>query len=214
MSRIIPAILARSKKEFNEQFNKLLPITQNLQIDLMDGKFVKQKSIYLNKIPDLKKYNKEFEAHLMVKNPIALVSTLKQKGFRKIIFHYESYKKEKMIEKTIALIRENNMDVWLALNPETETEKISPYLDKIDGVLIMGVYPGKSGQEFIPETLKKIKKLRKKSRIKIQIDGGVNEKTAPLLFKAGADYLNSGSFVSNAKSPGDAINQLEKAFNL
>jgi len=87
---IIPTIFSKNKKQFNERFNKLIKISKNIQIDFMDGKFVKAKSVQLSQIPNLKKYKNNFEAHLMVKNPESWITKLKQKGFKKIIFHYSS----------------------------------------------------------------------------------------------------------------------------
>ena len=76
----------------------------------------------------------------------------------------------------------------------------------MDGILFLGVHPGKEHQTLIPSTIKKVRELRKfNKKIKIQVDGGVNEKTAPKLFKAGANYLNSGSFTYNAKNPKGAL---------
>jgi len=210
---IIPTILAHNKKEFSDYFEKLIKISENIQIDFMDGKFVPEKSVLISQIPDLKKYKNNFEAHLMIKNPLARISALKEKGFRKIIFHYESLIIEKKILKVIETIRKNKLICYIAINPETSVEKIYPYLEKIDGVLLMGVQPGKSGQEFIPQVLTKTKSLRRlNSKIKIQVDGGVDLEVAAKLANAEVDYLNSGSFVSDSDNPRVALSELNKIF--
>jgi ribulose-phosphate 3-epimerase len=206
--KLIPTIFARNKKEFSEKFAKLIRVATNLQIDFMDNKFVKGNSISIKEIPNLSSYKNNFEAHLMVKSPEKYLSELKEKGFKEVIFHVESTSN---IEKTIEAIKSLQMIPYLALNPETPTEKTFPYLSKIKGVLFMGVHPGKEHQKFIPETLKKIQQLKSVNKsVKIQVDGGVNEKTALQLKKAGVDYINSGSFVSEAENPRQAFNKLNR----
>lgn len=206
--KVIPTIFAHNKKQFKERFNKLLPISKNLQIDFMDGKFVKAKSVQLSAVPNLKKYKNKFEAHLMVKNPDSWIKKLKQKGFKKIIFHIET----KNPDKTIKEIIELKLQPWLAINPNTNINKLSPYLNKINGVLFMGIQPGKEHQHFLPKVLTKIKQFRKKSKVKIQVDGGVSPRTAPSLAKAGVNYINSGSFIADAENPKEAFNALNRLF--
>src|SRR3989344_5043090 len=165
---IIPTIFAHNKKEFSQRFQKLLPISKNLQIDFMDGKFVKSKSISLSNIPNLKKYKKNFEAHLMVKNPDNYLKKLKKKGFNKIIFHYISTNDS---EKTIKKIKQLKLSAWLAINPQVSIKKI-----------------------------------------KVQIDGGVNDKTLVLLAKLGVNYINSGSYISDSKNPGQTLKKLNNLY--
>jgi len=213
MNPIIPTIFAKNKKQFLIRFHKLLPVSKDLQIDFMDGKFVKSKSVLISQIPNLKKYKNNFEAHLMVKNPIREIRFLKEKGFSKIIFHYEAVKKDKMMLKILSLTKKVALKIFIAINPETEIGEITPYLNLADGILIMGVHPGKEHQLLIPKTLKKIRELRRiNKKIKIQVDGGVNEITASKLFKAGADYINSGSFISEAENPKASLGKLLTAF--
>lgn len=206
MKLVIPTIFAKNKKEFNEKFSKLLPIARNIQIDFMDGKFVPAKSIKLSQVPNLKNYKNNFEAHLMVSKPEKYLTKLKQKGFKKIIFHIEATNDpEKIIEKIKAL----KMRPMVAINPETPIEKIP----RRTPVLFMGVQPGKEHQTFISSVYKKIKSFREKNKkTKIQVDGGVTDKTTPMLAKAGADILNSGSFISEAENPKEAYKKLNTAF--
>lgn len=210
--RIIPTILVKTKKEFIKNLELLLPITKQIQVDIMDGIFVKQKSVALWRIPSLKKYNKQFEAHLMVARPKKYIAKLKRKGFEKIIFHVESTNRP---EKVIETIKKRKLTAFLAINPKTKIEQIIPHLKSVDGILLMGVHPGKSGQKLLPQTLTKIKQLRKMNKkMPIQIDGGVNDKTAKKLAKAGATILNTGSFVSGAKDPKAALAKLRKAITI
>ena len=211
MFSIIPTIFARNKKEFSQRFKKIQPIAKNIQIDFMDGKFVKAKSISINKIPDLKKYKNNFEAHLMTKTPENYISKLKQKGFKKIIFHIEA---TKFPELAAELIKEEQLIPFVAINPETKIEKLIPYLSQVKGVLFMGVHPGKEHQHFIPKVyakIKQLKKMNKKERNKkiiVQVDGGVNFDVAKKLARLKIDYLNTGSFVADSENPEETLNKL------
>jgi len=209
---IIPTIFSTNKKEFDLRFEKLVPISKRIQIDVMDGKFVKTKSFQPKDLPDLRKYKNSFEAHLMVKDPTKLFIVLKKKGFKKIIVHYESLKSDEKVAETIKILQHMNMDPVLAINPETKIEKIIPFLKKIKIIQLMGIKPGKEGQTLLTQTYKRISRLKKiKSSLKIQIDGGVNETTAKKLVKSGANILTTGSFVMKSEDPEKAIKLLQSA---
>jgi len=210
MNHIIPTVFAKTQKEFSERFNKLYPISKKIQIDYMDGLFVKSKSPTIPKNLNLKKFKNEFEAHLMYNRPITHIKKLKAKGFKKIIFHLES---KSNTLKTIHEIKKEKLSCWLALNPETPVEKLLPYLKSIRGVLLMGVRPGKEHQEFISSVYRKIKTLRKLSpKTKIQVDGGVNPRVAKRLADLGVDYINSGSYISDSENPKDVMQKLNSFF--
>lgn len=212
MTKIIPTIFARNKKEFNKRFKKLLKLNIDLHIDLMDGKFVKAKGILPKDIPNLKNYKIKFEAHLMTLNPEKYVAKLKNKGFKKIIFHYEAVNKNEILE-IINMIKKNSMKAVIAINPPTQINNILPFINKIDSILFMGVFPGKEHQKFINNVYRNIRKLRRISKkIKIQVDGGVNLKIAGKLKEIGVNYLNSGSFISDSKEPKKALQELDKKF--
>lgn len=209
-SHIIPTIFAHNKKEFDERFKKLFPVSKNLQIDFMDGKFVPAHSVQINEIPNLKKYKNNFEAHLMCFNPEKYVRLAKENGFKKIIFHIEATNNS---EKIIQQIKKEKMQAFVAINPETKIDKILPYLKKTDGVLFMGVHPGKEHQSFIPQVYKNIYELKKINKnIAVQVDGGVNEEVAKKLVNLKVDYLNTGSFVANAENPKEAFKMLNALF--
>ncbi|MBS3090919.1 hypothetical protein J4217_00540 [Candidatus Pacearchaeota archaeon] len=209
MNRIIPTVFATNRKEFDRRFKELIKVSEKIQIDIMDGKFVKAKSIDINDIPDLKKLKNIFEVHLMVKSPEKMIKILKDKGAKKIIFHYESYWN---ILKCISLaseIKNLGMEAWLALNPETSIAKISGFVSEFDGILLFGVHPGKEHQPLIARTYRKIRELKGIDKnLKVQVDGGVNPNDVTKLGLYGADYLNSGSFVFNGKNPKKAIKEL------
>lgn len=212
MTKIIPTIFALNKKEFNKRFRKLIELNTNLHIDFMDGKFVKSKGIKISDLPKLNKYKIGFEVHLMSLNPQKYINNLKLKGFNKIIFHFEVIDSNQ-ISKLIDKIKAKRMEAWIAVNPNTNINKIIKFLPEINGVLFMGVYPGKEHQKFIKKVYAKLKKLRRiNKKIKIQVDGGVNLNIAKNLRKIGVNYINSGSFIANAKNPKHALRELEKRF--
>ena len=210
MRKIIPTVFSKNKKDFKEKFDKLIGISRELQIDFMDGNFVRAKGISLSIIPNLKNKKINFEAHLMVEQPGKWINNLKKKGFKKVILHIEC---KNDIKRVLDKIHKDKMEAWIALNPSTSLKKIEEFLGQIDGVLFMGVNPGKENQKFIPRVLEKIKKLRKRNnKIKIQVDGGVNLKNIGTLKKIGVNIVNSGSFVSQNENPKGALKELKKAF--
>ncbi|MGM5483442.1 MAG: 1-deoxy-D-xylulose-5-phosphate synthase N-terminal domain-containing protein [Nanobdellota archaeon] len=200
MKKVIPTVfvtqdqIKKDSQAFAKRLGILKKITKNIQIDIMDGKFVSKKSIEVKNIPHLDK-NHNYEAHLMIKEPLKEIKKLKQKGFKKIIIHYETIKN---LEEAIKTIKQNKLIPTIAFNPETKiSNKVleTIYQEKTE-ILLMGVHPGKERQEFEENTLKKIKNIKNQySGIHIQADGGVKPSIAKRLAKKGCDAINSGSFI-------------------
>jgi len=202
---ILPSIIANSQKELDERINKVKNSSRTFHLDIMDGKFVKNKSLIFDfKVLKRKKY----QAHLMVNNPLLWIN----KNWKKvdvIIFHLEPFKNEKEIENIIKLIKSKRRDVGLAINPKTSVEKIRPYLEQINLVLIMTVNPGKYGSKFLPKTLKKIRQLRKMKRdIEVCVDGGINPRTIRSASGAGANTFVSGSYIQKSEDSRKALKEL------
>jgi len=201
--KLIPTIFAQSKKEFDEKFKKILPIAKNIQIDVMDGKFVKARSIPIKQIPNLKKYKNNFEAHLMCLHPEKYFTILKKKGFKKIFFHYESAKSpEKIVDK----IKSLQLKAGIAFNPNASVKKILKLSAKADAILLMGHAPGKEHLAFQNSILKKIKLFRQENnRVAIQIDGGISPKIITKLAKLRVNAVNTGSYISASENPKKAM---------
>lgn len=182
--QIIPTILAKNKFEFKNKIQEIKNFGFKItQIDICDSYFVKNKTYYNLSA------NLNFELHLMVANPEKYIKA--NNKIKRIIFHLEAVENP---EKIIAQIKQNNFQVGIAINPETEIIKIKKYLNKIDLVLLMSVHPGFSGQKFLTSTINKIKKLRQlDKKIKLEIDGGINYKIAKKLSKLPVDILAIGS---------------------
>ena len=210
--QVIPTVFARNKKEFDDKFGKLLKITRNIQIDFMDGVFVEAKSVRLDDIPSLKGKG-FFEAHLMVENPESYIHRLKAKGFRKVLFHYESYNNFDRVQRLVTNIRFLGMEPFVVFNPKTSFDRVAQLSYLLKGVMFMGVNPGKENQKMNANVCRRISNLRElNKKIIIQVDGGVNDETVGALAEAGADIVNSGSFVANSRDPKKALSILEKNF--
>ena len=202
--KIIPAIIAKSQKEFEEKINKVKDFVDIIQLDFMDGIFVPNNSIDFDfKIPF--SYCK-FEAHLMIQDPLKWI----EKHYKKvdtILVHFESCENPK---KFIDIVREKNKRIGIVLNPETPIEFIEKYLDEIDQVLIMTVNPGFYGSPFLYEIIDKIKKIRKKCpNLDIEVDGGITDKTIGVVNHAGANLFVSGSYIIKSDNIKKAISNLE-----
>ena len=201
---IIPAIIAKTQNELEEKILKVKDYVELIQLDLMDGKFVPNKSIDFNfQLPPT---NCHFEAHLMVENPEQWI----EKNIMKvdtILAHYESSNDPYSI---IDIVKSKNKRIGFVLNPETSVQKIEKYLDKIDQVLIMTVNPGFYGSPFLPEMLDKISELRNmKSDLDIEVDGGITPKTIRDVHKAGANMFVSGSYIIKSPNLKEAIDNIK-----
>ncbi|MBI2596086.1 ribulose-phosphate 3-epimerase [Candidatus Daviesbacteria bacterium] len=210
MIQIIPAILSTKESDFErdiERYNNSELLWGGwVHIDFMDNLFVPNKSIepeIVSKYP-IKLYK---EAHLMVLHPLGWIEKLAEAGFKRVLFHLEAADD---INECIESINSKGMEVGLALNIETPVEKLNPFADKIDKVLLMSITPGFQGNSFKREVLEKIKEtshLRSKNEdLKIGVDGSVKDENAKLLVDAGADFLIVGSFLLK----GDINANLEK----
>ena len=205
MTLIVASVIAKNSMDLEKILGKLEGHIKEIQLDFMDGVFVKTHSLDFDLVlPDTFNY----EAHLMVVNPKKWLHVLPEK-IKKVIIHFES---KENVEEVINEARLLGKGVFIAINPNTPIESIFPYLMKIDGVLIMTVEPGQYGAKFIPETLKKIDYIKKKrSNLLAEVDGGMNPITARRAYLAGADIIASGSFIINNENVAKAINELETA---
>lgn len=206
---VIPSLIAKNQEELNDRFSKVRGVSSVFQLDVMDGKFVKNKSLVFDfKIPKVK--GKKYEADLMVSNPRKWI----EKNWRKtdtIIFHVETCKNVKEVCELIDFVRSKKRRVGIALNPETPVKKISQFLGFVDLVLIMSVKPGKYGSKFIPKMLNKVKEIRKlNSKVDIEVDGGMNDKTIKLAAKAGANRFVVGSFLQGSEDVKKSVGVLKE----
>ena len=201
-TEIIPAIIAESQEELSEKINWVKDYIDRIQLDIMDGVFVPNKSIDFDFKPP--KTNCKFEAHLMIKNPDKWARANWQK-VDTILIPIESCKNP----KELVIFLKGKKRVGFALNPETPIKSIKNYLGEINQVLVMTVHPGFYGSEFLPGTLEKVRQLRSlRPDLDIEVDGGINPETVKMAFEAGANLFVSGSYIVNSQSPKEAIETL------
>lgn len=178
----------------------------------MDGKFVENNNFQINDInDDFKNLNKPLDIHLMTEKPQLYFKKLSKLNVEYITFHYEAVDD---VLKTINDLKKLNIKKGIAINPDTNIELLTPYLNQVDLVLVMTVIPGKGGQKFMKNQIKKVKylnKLRKNKNLDymINVDGGINDKTLKLLKEEDVDIIVSGSFICKSKNYQSQINKLK-----
>ncbi len=188
-----------------------------LHIDVMDGHYVPNLTIGPNVIASLRKCSELFfETHLMISNPDYLLNEFIKAGSDRIVVHPETCPH---LHRTLTKIKESDLEAGLAINPATSWETCQfEYLGNlIDTITIMSVNPGFPAQKFIEFSVLKIKNFREKlnaiglSHIKIEVDGGINKKTAPVVVQAGAEILVAGNAIYGELDPFKALIELREA---
>ena len=197
--KISPSILAADFSQLGKEIDNLEKGGADLiHVDVMDGHFVPNLTIGPPVIKALRKYTKlPFDVHLMIAPVHKYIKDFANAGSDIITIHPEATED---LEKSIFYIKELNKKVGVSLNPDTKINVIETHLNNIDLVLIMSVFPGFGGQKFIPETIKKIKDLKKikdknNYNFDIEVDGGVNFLNSKDIIKAGANILVSGTTI-------------------
>jgi len=192
--QLIPTINEESFEEIKRKIEIITPFTDWVQIDVCNNTFAPRMT--WNKPQDLLTINSNlnFEIHLMIANPEnVLEEWFKIPQVKRMIIHYEATNN---VEKNIEIAQKYGKELGLAINPETGWELLTKYFDKINFVQLLAVNPGLAGQEFNLRILDKIKTLKDyKKNVIIEIDGGVNLNVAKLVKEAGADVINSSSFI-------------------
>lgn len=183
-----------------------------LHLDVMDGRFVPNITFGFPVIEAIAKLTyKPLDAHLMIVEPEKWIDRLASIGVKIMNVHYEACVH---LHRTVQAIRQAGMMPAVTLNPSTPVELLEDIIDDVDMVLLMSVNPGFSGQKFIPNTINKLRRLRRMIKahnadVIIQIDGGVNAQTGPILASEGANALVAGSFVFGSENPEHEISLLK-----
>lgn len=204
--KIAPSILSADLGKLNHEVKSVEKFSDLIHFDVMDGQFVHNISIGPCVLKCLKT-RLPVDCHLMIENPIQYIDEFAEAGASLISVHFEACSKN--LKNVINKIKSYKMKASVAIKPKTLATVLDPFLHLLDMVLVMSVEPGFSGQKFMPVCLDKINYLREKCpNLEIEVDGGISDKTAPKVKKAGANVLVSASYIFNSKDRRKAIEKL------
>ena len=214
---IAPSILSADFARLGEQVRQTEEAgADRVHVDVMDGHFVKNLSMGPAIVKSLHQFTKlPLEIHLMVKRPWRYIDPFKQAGASSLIVHLEACRN---LLRVIRQVRHRGMKVGVAIKPGTAVDKLTPFLSEIDLALCMTVEPGYSGQSFLPQSPERISAIRRRISnaslpCEIEVDGGIDFKTAPKAVDAGANVLVAATAIFGHQSgPGEAVRDLFACF--
>lgn len=213
MTIIAPSILSADFSQLGAEIKSIEEAGADwIHIDVMDGHYVPNLTFGPPVISAVRSMtNLTFDVHLMIERPELSLQNYIAAGADRITVHLEACTH---LHRTIYAIKEQGLPAGVAINPATPVAALAPVLEDVDMILIMTVNPGFGGQSFIPYSTTKLRELRSMlaarqlSHVDVQVDGGVNAQTAPLVREAGANVLVAGNAVFTAANRANAIASL------
>ena len=216
--RIAPSILSA---DFMHMESSIKDIERGgaswVHLDVMDGHFVPNITMGIPLLKQLKKVTKlPVDAHLMVSNPLVQIPWFIEAGADVIVAHTEAFASEEAIGEALALIHASDRQAGLALKPSTPIKTLKPFIEQLDLVLVMSVYPGFSGQSYVAgseDRVSEVVRLATEAQVAplIEVDGGIDADTVGRMAAAGADVFVAGNAVFAASDIGTAISAIADA---
>ena len=210
--KLSPSLLSADFGRLGEEARAVEDIASYLHFDVMDGHFVPNLTFGPPVVNALRRYSSlPFDIHLMINRPTLYAPRFRVGPEDVITFHVEA---EDPPRRALEAIRDLGCRVGISLRPGTPLSAIVPYLPEVDWVLVMSVEPGFGGQEFMPEALERIRKLRELIGVRpvtIAVDGGINADNVRQVVKAGAEVIVAGSAIYGKGDPAAAARELLRA---
>jgi ribulose-phosphate 3-epimerase len=216
MVQILPSILSADFANLARDIARIEPVCQMLHVDVMDGHFVPNITIGVPVVESLRKTTKlKLDVHLMISDPDTYAPLFIEAGADLVSVHFEA---TAHLDRTLNHIKQRGAKAGVVLNPGTPVEVLEDVLDVVDYVLLMSVNPGFGGQQFIPNTLRKIRRLdamrrERKLGFAIEIDGGVSAHNTAEIVQAGCSWMVAGSAVFHSADPAAAVKEMQQIGN-